>query len=88
MASTIDSGTKVQIGILCTLLAACSGGAWWAATMAADVSAVKDNSDKMTAATLRIEAVVQEHGRKFAGVEEVLKAIDKRLDVVEAKVLR
>lgn len=88
MASTIDSSTKVQVGILCTLIATCSGGAWWAASMSKDVGAVRENSDKMTASMLRLEGMVSGHERKFAVSDELFKTIDKRLDMLESKVLR
>lgn len=88
MASTIDNSTKVQVGILCTLIATCSGGAWWAASMSKDVGAVRENSDKMTASMLRLEGMVSGHERKFAVSDELFKTIDKRLDLLESKVLR
>ena len=88
MASTIDSGTKVQLGILVTLIGGLFGAAWWAATMTADVGAVRTNSDKMTASMLRLEGMVSGHERKFAVSDELFKAIDRRLDIVESKVLK
>jgi hypothetical protein len=88
MASTIDSGTKIQLGILVTLLGGLFGAAWWAASMTAAVSTVRDNSDRMTASMLRLEGMVSGHERKFAVSEEVDKAVMRRLDVLESKVLK
>lgn len=86
--ATIDSSTKVQVGILVTLLGGLFGAAWWAASMTASVETVRDNSDKMTASMLRLEGLVSGHERKFAVSDEMFKAIERRLDVVESKVLK
>ena len=86
MATTIDSGTKIQLGILVTLLGGLFGAAWWAASMTAAVSTVRDNSDRMTASMLRLEGMVSGHERKFAVSDEMFKAFDRRLDAVETKV--
>jgi hypothetical protein len=88
MATTIDNGTKIQLGILVTLLGGLFGAAWWAATMTSAVSTVRDNSDRMTASMLRLEGMVSGHERKFAVSEEVDKAVMRRLDVLESKVLK
>lgn len=86
--ATIDSGTRVQFGILVTLITSFTSGAWWAAGMTRDVSAVRENSEKMTNAVLRLEGMGQEHARVLVALGKDLEAQERRIQSLEAKVLR
>ncbi len=95
MASTIDTSTKVQLGLLITLLCTVAGGSWWAASMSEKVLAVKDNSDRMTASTLRIEEQLRGvstmqalHAKDIESIRKDQDAHNRRLEALESKTAR
>lgn len=88
MPTRLDSNTSVQLGILITLISAAGGAAWWASGITRDVAAVRENSDTMTAATLRLEAIGREHAATLVGLTKDVELLDKRLGAVESKMQR
>lgn len=87
-SASLDSNTRVQFGILVTLITAFTGAAWWAAGMTRDVAAVRENSDKMTAATLRLESLGLEHARMLVAMGKDVEALERRIAVLESKIGR
>lgn len=84
MASTIDTSTKVQLGLLITILGAVAGGAWWASSMSEKVVAVRDNSEKTAAFSQRIYDLLISMGTTQALHAKDIEALRRDVDDLKA----
>lgn len=63
MATTLDSTTKVNLGIFGLLLGTCVGGAWWASNIDYRVSNMEESGNKQVAILERIETKIGDAAR-------------------------
>lgn len=82
---TIDSGTRVNIAILGTMLTIGTGGAWWASNMTTKVdmatSAIMDLRKSME----REITMRTANEKSSALLEALVKSLDKRLEILESR---
>ena len=83
--ATIDSATKVNIGILITLVGAFAGGAAYMGSLRAEFVQVRQSIDRMEKAFEKLASQAQTDGRDLTGLKAKLAEIERRLERIESR---
>lgn len=82
-ANTIDKTTKVNLGILGTLLVSAVGGAAYLTTLNSNVVAVVEGQDELKHAIDRNTEQLMNDGKALAVLDTLVKTIDRRVGELE-----
>lgn len=85
MATTLDRTTKVNLGILGTLLGSAVGGAVYLTTLNSNVVQVSERMVDVKQAIDRNTAQLAHDGRTLAVLESIVKTLVPRVERLEKK---
>jgi len=80
---TLDRTTKVNVGILVTLLASTGGGAAYLTTMNTNVLGVTKSLGEVKQAIDRITVQLQHDGKSLAVLQALVQTLDRRVADLE-----
>lgn len=81
--TTIDNATKVNLGILITLVGAFTGGAAYLGSMRGEFVQVRQSIDRMEKAFEKLASQAQMDGRDLTGVKAKLLDLERRIEKIE-----
>lgn len=94
MATTLNAQTKVNLGILGTLIAALGGGVFWAANLGSNVEFIgsqladlKRSGERLETKIGVIETKVVDGDRNAAVLDTLIKSNVRRLESLEARLV-
>jgi len=80
---TIDKATRVNLGILLTLIGASGGGAVYLTNLNANVLAVTQKLDKVEQAIDRTNSIIARDGKVLAVLESTVGSLLRRVEALE-----
>lgn len=83
VSKTIDASTKVNLGILITLISAVGAGGWWCSDVQSTIESVDDRLGGLQTSVERLVEADRVNSREVAVLRELVRSLEKRLALVE-----